>query len=62
MVEFEQRFGGLRYTILREREKGMEYGQEGDCTVYRTRFGLAFRGIPDGAWTWPVHVLTMAAR
>jgi hypothetical protein len=57
MIEFEQRFGGLWYSILRERENGMEYGLQGDCTVCQTGFGLAFRGIVDGAWTWPVHVL-----
>jgi hypothetical protein len=57
MAEFEQQFGGLWYSILRDRENGMEYGLEGDCTVFRTGFGPAFRGIMDGAWTWPVDIL-----
>jgi hypothetical protein len=57
MAEFEQRFGGLWYTILRERENGMEYGLEGDFTIFHTGFGPAFRGILDGTWTWPVHIL-----
>jgi hypothetical protein len=57
MAEFEQQFGGLWYSILRDRENGMEYGLEGSCTVFRTGFGAAFRGIVDGAWTWPVDIL-----
>lgn len=57
MVEFEQRFGGLWYSILRDRENGMEYGLEGDCTVFQTGFGPAFRGIMDGAQTTPLYIL-----
>lgn len=57
MIWFEQRFGGLRYTIRHDRENGMEYGLDGDCTVFRTEFGYAFTGILDGAWTWPVDIL-----
>lgn len=57
MVEFEQRFGGLWYSILRDRENGMEYGLEGNCTVFQTGFGPAFRGIMDGAWTTPLCIL-----
>jgi hypothetical protein len=57
MVEFEQRFGGLWYSILRDRENGMEYGLTGDCTVVRTGFGPAYRGIMDGAWTTPLYIL-----
>jgi hypothetical protein len=57
MAEFEQRFGGLWYTILRERENGMEYGLAGDYTIIQTGFGPAFRGILDGPQTWPLYVL-----
>jgi hypothetical protein len=57
MAEFEQRFGGLRSTILRERENGMEYGLAGDYTIIQTGFGPAFRGILDGPQTWPLYVL-----
>jgi hypothetical protein len=56
MVEFEQRFGGLWYSILRDRENGMEYLIE-EGTVYQTRFGPAFRGIMDGSWTTPLYIL-----
>jgi hypothetical protein len=57
MAGFEQRFGGLWYSILRDCENGMEYGLAGDCTVYRTGFGPAFRGIMDGSWTTPLYIL-----
>jgi len=56
MVEFEQRFGGVWYSILRDSENGMEYLLE-ECTVYQTGFGPAFRGIMDGAWTTPLYIL-----
>jgi hypothetical protein len=56
MVEFEQRFGGLWYSILRDRENGMEYLLE-ECTVYQTAYGPAFRGIMDGSWTTPFYIL-----
>lgn len=51
-----QQFGGLWYSILRDRENGMEYALE-ECTVFQTGFGPAFGGIMDGAWTWPVDIL-----
>jgi hypothetical protein len=57
MAGFEQQFGGLWYSILRDRENGMEYGLDGGFTVFRTGLGPAFRGITDGAWTWPVDIL-----
>jgi len=57
MADFEQQFGGLWYSILKERENGMEYGLQGDCTLFRTRFGPAFRAIMDGALTEPLHIL-----
>jgi hypothetical protein len=39
MAEFEQQFGGLWYSILRDRENGMEYGLDGN------RYSLA---VPAG--------------
>ena len=56
MAEFEQRFSGLWYSILREGENGMEYLLE-EGTVYQTGFGPAFRGIMDGSWTTPLYIL-----
>jgi hypothetical protein len=62
MIWFEQRFGGLRYTILGDRENGMEYGLDGDCTVsgpdpaWRSRASSTERG-PGRSTSW-----TMAAR
>jgi hypothetical protein len=43
MVEFEQRFGGLWYSILRDRENGMEYGLQGD---HRYPFEMAYGTEP----------------
>jgi hypothetical protein len=57
MIEFEQRFGGLWYSVLRDGENGMEYGLEGCPAVHHTGFGLAVRGIMDGSWTSRVDVL-----
>ncbi|GAA1023681.1 hypothetical protein Aple_090360 [Acrocarpospora pleiomorpha] len=50
MIAFEQRYGGLGVN-------GMEYGLDGEATVYCTAEGWAFPGIWDGDWTWGVEVL-----
>ncbi|MET8832848.1 hypothetical protein ABZV78_02880 [Micromonospora sp. NPDC004540] len=55
MVKFEERYGGLWYPVLGP--NGMEYGLDGGAVVRRSPLGLAFTGILDGDWTWPVDVL-----
>ncbi|MBO3752645.1 hypothetical protein J5X84_41900 [Streptosporangiaceae bacterium NEAU-GS5] len=55
MVRFEQRYGGLSYTVIGGDD--MEYGLHGDPTGYHSPHGPAFTGICDGDWTWDVDVL-----
>jgi hypothetical protein len=55
MVRFEERYGGLWYPVLGP--NGMEHGLDGEPVGYRSPLGLAFTGIVDGDWTWPVDVL-----
>ncbi|MEU5552199.1 MULTISPECIES: hypothetical protein [unclassified Micromonospora] len=55
MVWFEERYGGLWYPLLGS--NGMEHGLGGVPLAHRGPLGLAFEGIVDGDWTWPVDVL-----
>ncbi|GAB2601562.1 hypothetical protein Aab01nite_63660 [Paractinoplanes abujensis] len=55
MVAFEDRYGGLSYSVTGGNP--MEYGLEGDNSVLDTPYGPAFPGIVDGSWTWGLDVL-----
>jgi hypothetical protein len=55
MQEFEARYGGLSYPLIVG--NAMEYGLDGDLTLYPTVHGPAFAGILDGDWTWSLDVL-----
>ncbi|MBL7252895.1 hypothetical protein [Paractinoplanes lichenicola] len=55
MVAFEERYGGLSYSITGGNT--MDYGLEGETSAHDTPYGLAFTGIVDGHWTWGVDVL-----
>jgi hypothetical protein len=55
MVRFEERFGGLSYSVLGRNK--MEYGLDGDISAERTPLGPAFGGVVDGDWTWGLDVL-----
>jgi hypothetical protein len=54
MVWFERRYGGLLYRVIGG--NGMEYGLDGEPTGYLNPHGLAFTGVIDGDWTWPIDV------
>ncbi|GGN36333.1 hypothetical protein FHR83_006351 [Actinoplanes campanulatus] len=55
MVRFEERYGGLAYTVRGGND--MEYGLDGPPSVHATPLGPAFDGILDGDWTWGLSVL-----
>jgi len=60
MVEFGQQFSGLWYSILRDRENGMEYLLE-EGTVYQTGLGrIEGHALLAVAGHWPHHRYTLA--
>lgn len=56
MLAFEDRFGGLSYAVPGWPNE-MEYGLDGDVSLYETPLGWAFYGVLDGSQTAPLDVL-----
>lgn len=55
MVRFEERYGGLAYSVLGR--NAMEYGLDITPAVHPTSLGAAFYGVLDGDWTCGMSVL-----